>query len=228
MNWKPFFQEPLVLITRTLPFSLRVSTLTHHVSPTMWFRAHHRALALDVFNKWHVVFLGTRIDSVKAILECDDLLISGMWRYYRGKGITWWWYDIPVPLSLRSRYQDERRARIWEHKEREKEKVAAPTKVRFSSFVVRLGDVKRLIGQKQFCVDSVVDSNCFHWLEFHVIQLLALSGKRAWICFVFFFSRWVTFFFTSAMHMDESRGYCFKRLLSLLEETGGSSDLFFF
>ena len=71
---------------------------THHVSSTIyipwlkqviiiWFRVHHRALALDVFNKWHVAFHGTRIDSVKAILECDDLLISGMWRYYRGKGL---------------------------------------------------------------------------------------------------------------------------------------------
>ena len=104
--------------------------------------------------------------------------------------------------------------------------MAAPTKVRFSSFVVRLGDVKRLIGQKQFCVDSVVDSNCFHWLELtpcHSTTCILLKKKPG---SVFFHAELP--FFTSAMHMDESKGYCFKRLLSLLEETGGSSDLIFF
>ena len=41
-------------------------------------RVHHRATALDVFNKWHVAFHGTRVDSVNAILECGDLLIPGI------------------------------------------------------------------------------------------------------------------------------------------------------
>ena len=42
------------------------------------FRVHHRALALNVFSNWHAAFHGTRVDSVKAILECRDLLIPGM------------------------------------------------------------------------------------------------------------------------------------------------------
>ena len=46
---------------------------------TFQFRVHHRAVALDVFNKWHVAFHGTRVDSVNAILECGDLLIPGMY-----------------------------------------------------------------------------------------------------------------------------------------------------
>ena len=33
---------------------------------------------MDVFNKWHVAFHGTRVDSVNAILECGDLLIPGI------------------------------------------------------------------------------------------------------------------------------------------------------
>lgn len=49
--------------------------------PIGWCRfglkVHHRALALDVFNKWHVAFHGTRVESVSAILECGDLLIPG-------------------------------------------------------------------------------------------------------------------------------------------------------
>ncbi|KAL9978854.1 hypothetical protein ACROYT_G016434 [Oculina patagonica] len=49
--------------------------------PIGWCRfglkVHHRATALDVFNKWHVAFHGTRVDSVNAILECGDLLIPG-------------------------------------------------------------------------------------------------------------------------------------------------------
>ncbi|XP_078356493.1 neuralized-like protein 4, partial [Oculina patagonica] len=36
-----------------------------------------RASALDVFDKWHVAFHGTRLDSVNAILECADLLFPG-------------------------------------------------------------------------------------------------------------------------------------------------------
>ncbi|XP_078367547.1 uncharacterized protein LOC144651479 [Oculina patagonica] len=36
-----------------------------------------RAIALNVFDKWHVAFHGTRMDSINAILECGDLLIPG-------------------------------------------------------------------------------------------------------------------------------------------------------
>ncbi|XP_073234816.1 neuralized-like protein 4 [Porites lutea] len=36
-----------------------------------------RAFALDVFNKWHVAFHGTNVDSVNDILKCGDLLIPG-------------------------------------------------------------------------------------------------------------------------------------------------------
>jgi len=42
-------------------------------------RVQPRANALDVFNKWHVAFHGTRVDSVNAILECGDLLMPA-WR----------------------------------------------------------------------------------------------------------------------------------------------------
>ena len=42
------------------------------------FRVHHRALALNVFNNWGAAFHGTRVDSVKAILECGDLLTPGV------------------------------------------------------------------------------------------------------------------------------------------------------
>ncbi|XP_070553377.1 neuralized-like protein 4 [Ptychodera flava] len=37
----------------------------------------NRALALDVFNKWHVAFHGTRLESVKPILENGGFLIPG-------------------------------------------------------------------------------------------------------------------------------------------------------
>ncbi|XP_006816695.1 neuralized-like protein 4 [Saccoglossus kowalevskii] len=36
-----------------------------------------RAHALDVFKTWHVAFHGTRMDAVKPILECGDLLMPG-------------------------------------------------------------------------------------------------------------------------------------------------------
>ncbi|XP_078368543.1 neuralized-like protein 4 [Oculina patagonica] len=36
-----------------------------------------RASALDVFDKWHVAFHGTKLGSVNAILKCGDLLIPG-------------------------------------------------------------------------------------------------------------------------------------------------------
>ncbi|XP_068725548.1 neuralized-like protein 4 [Montipora capricornis] len=49
--------------------------------PIGWCRfglkVHHRAQALGVFNKWHVAFHGTRVDSINPILECGDLLIPG-------------------------------------------------------------------------------------------------------------------------------------------------------
>ena len=53
--------------------------------------------------------------------------------------------------------------------------MAAPTKVRFSSLIVRLADAKPLIGQKQFCVDGVIDSNCFHWLELIALFTVTFS-----------------------------------------------------
>ncbi|XP_070553380.1 neuralized-like protein 4 [Ptychodera flava] len=36
-----------------------------------------KALALDVFKKWHVAFHGTRLESVKPILETGDFLMPG-------------------------------------------------------------------------------------------------------------------------------------------------------
>ncbi|PFX18848.1 Neuralized-like protein 4 [Stylophora pistillata] len=49
--------------------------------PIGWCRfglmVHPRAKALDVFNKWHVAFHGTRVESVSAILECGDVALGG-------------------------------------------------------------------------------------------------------------------------------------------------------
>ncbi|XP_070553265.1 neuralized-like protein 4 [Ptychodera flava] len=49
--------------------------------PVGWCRhalkVHDRAHALDVFKKWHIAFHGTRLDAVKPILECGDLLMPG-------------------------------------------------------------------------------------------------------------------------------------------------------
>ena len=57
---------------------INFSAVFHRKVAFCFLRVHHRAQALGVFNKWHVAFHGTRVDSINPILECGDLLIPGM------------------------------------------------------------------------------------------------------------------------------------------------------
>ncbi|XP_068683146.1 neuralized-like protein 4 [Montipora foliosa] len=56
---------------------INFSAVFHRKVAFCFLRVHHRAQALGVFNKWHVAFHGTRVDSINPILECGDLLIPG-------------------------------------------------------------------------------------------------------------------------------------------------------